>query len=147
MRGSTTTSWLAGTKGNTLDDFDQIKHLVLQQLNRCVVCHRDYAYGDITSVQRKPGVWTLMVECEQCHSRNYIAAVTNDGNPEDAMLEVRSLTQKAMRDLARHTSPDTEELVSEAPASGERVTAVDVLEMHDFLKDFDGDFSKLFRSS
>ena len=75
----------------------KLRHIVLQQLSRCVVCHREYEVSDITSVQRKPGVWTLMVECDQCHSRNYIAAVTAEGSAEDAMLEVRSLTQRAMR--------------------------------------------------
>lgn len=131
-----------------MDDFDQIKHMVLQQLSRCVVCHREYEISDITSVQRKPGVWTLMVECEQCHSRNYIAAVTADGNPEDAMLEVRSLTRRAMRsgqDTAEDEHEDT--FVSEAPPTGEKVTAGDVVDMHEFLDDFDGDFTALFRSS
>ena len=131
-----------------MDDIDHIKHMVLQQLSRCVVCHREYEITDITSVQRKPGVWTLMVECEQCHSRNYIAAVTADGNPEDAMLEVRSLTRRAL-----HTSQDSDRddqedaVVSEAPPTGEKVTAGDVVDMHQFLDDFDGDFSALFRSS
>lgn len=130
-----------------MEDFDQIKHMVLQQLNRCVVCHREYEMGDITSVQRKPGVWTLMVECEQCHSRNYIAAVTAEGNAEDAMLEVRSLTQRAMRGDGRLTDDDVEEVEAEPVAPAKPVTAGDVVDMHDFLQDFDGDFSALFRSS
>lgn len=130
-----------------MEDFDKIKHIVLQQLSRCVVCHREYEVSDITSVQRKPGVWTLMVECEQCHSRNYIAAVTAEGSAEDAMLEVRSLTQRAMRGEGRSTDEDNDEMVSEVPLAGDPVNAGDVVDMHDFLKDFDGDFSALFRSS
>lgn len=129
-----------------MEDFDQIKHMVLQQLNRCVVCHREYEVSDISSVQRKPGVWTLMVECEQCRSRNYIAAVTQDGNPEEAMFEVRSLTERAMQDSTNHTTDGEETVGSETPAASEPVSAVDILEMHDFLKDFDGDFERLFRS-
>lgn len=129
-----------------MEDFDQIKHLVLQQLNRCVVCHRHYELTDITSVQRKPGVWTLMAECEQCHSRNYIAAVTNDGSAEDAMLEVRSLTERAMQDVSLRTLHPEEILEAEVPPQGDPVSAVDVLEMHEFLADFDGDFANLFRS-
>ena len=129
-----------------MDDFDHIKHLVLQQLHRCVVCHRQYEIGDITSLQRKPGVWTLMIECEQCHSRNYLAAVTPDGDPEEAMLEVRSLTQQALREIDRHAEHDDDQIQPEAPDAGPRVTAEDVLEMHEFLRDFDGDFSTLFRA-
>ncbi|MCA9834730.1 MAG: hypothetical protein KC435_12335 [Thermomicrobiales bacterium] len=130
-----------------MDDFDHIKHIVLQQLHRCVVCHREYEIGDITSLQRKPGVWTLMVECEQCHSRNYLAAVTPDGDPEAAMLEVRSLTQQAIREIGLPRERRSGEIVPEAPASGELVTSRDVLEMHEFLQEFDGDFARLFRSS
>ena len=129
-----------------MEDFDQIKHLVLQQLNRCVVCHREYEISDISSVQRKPGVWTLMVECEQCRSRNYIAAVTQDGNAEDAMFEVKSLTERAMQDASLRTLHHGEQVESEAPPSGDPVSASDVLDMHDFLKDFDGNFERLFRS-
>lgn len=129
-----------------MEDFDQIKHMVLQQLNRCVVCHREYEVSDITSVQRKPGVWTLMVECEQCHSRNYIAAVTQDGNPEEAMFEVRSLTERAMHDTSLRNVDSDDAAETQAPEVGDPVSAVDVLEMHDFLKDFDGDFERLFRS-
>lgn len=129
-----------------MEDFDQIKHLVLRQLNRCVVCHREYEVSDISSVQRKPGVWTLMVECEQCRSRNYIAAVTQDGNPEEAMFEVRSLTERALQDVPT-TSTESED-ATETPPQGatEVVSASDVLEMHEFLKDFDGNFERLFRS-
>ena len=130
-----------------MDDFDHIKHIVLQQLHRCVLCHREYEIGDITSLQRKPGVWTLMVECEQCHSRNYLAAVTPDGDPEAAMLEVRSLTQQAIREIGLPRERRSGEIVPEAPASGELVTSRDVLEMHEFLQEFDGDFARLFRSS
>ena len=130
-----------------MEDFDQIKHIVLQQLSRCVVCHREYEVSDITSVQRKPGVWTLMVECDQCHSRNYIAAVTAEGSAEDAMLEVRSLTQRAMRGDDRSTDEESDAITSEAPLTGDRVTAGDVVDMHAFLDEFDGDFSALFRSS
>lgn len=130
-----------------MDDFDHIKHIVLQQLHRCVVCHREYEIGDITSLQRKPGVWTLMVECEQCHSRNYLAAVTPDGDPEAAMLEVRSLTQQAIREIGLTRERQSNEILPEAPDSGEPVTSKDVLEMHEFLQEFDGDFARLFRSS
>lgn len=129
-----------------MEDFDQIKHMVLQQLNRCVVCHREYEVTDISSVQRKPGVWTLMVECEQCHSRNYIAAVTQDGNPEEAMFEVRSLTERAMQDASFRNVDNADGSETEVPEAGEPVSAVDVLEMHDFLQDFDGDFERLFRT-
>lgn len=130
-----------------MDDFDQLKQMVLKQLNRCIVCHREYEITDITSVQRKPGVWTLMVECEQCHSRNYIAAVTADGTAEDAMFEVQSLTSQALREASLRTTNTNEADADHPEIHGDSVTAADVVDMHEFLKDFDGDFERLFRSS
>lgn len=135
-----------------MEDFDQIKQNLLKQLHRCVVCHRQYEEGDISSIQRRPGVWTLMIECDQCHSRNYVAAVTQNGSAEDAVLEIRKLTQDALSDVNRrilshmlpHDQPETGEKI---PADTGPVTAEDVLEMHTFLEDFDGDFASLFRSS
>lgn len=136
-----------------MDDFDRIKQQVLQQLHRCVVCHREYEEGDITSIQRRPGVWTLMVECDQCHSRNYIAAVTDGVSTEDAMLEIRQLTREVMNDVSqrfleshrpRRQRNANDEI--EQRSSSDPVTAEDVLDMHEFLEAFDGDFSALFRS-
>jgi len=134
-------------KESFMDDFDQLKYMVLQQLNRCVVCHREYEVTDITSIQRKPGVWTLMVECEQCHSRNYIAAVTADGTAEDAMIEVQSLTSQALREASLRTLGAGDIDTETDREQGEPVSAADVVDMHEFLKDFDGDFERLFRSS
>lgn len=130
-----------------MDDFDQLKHQVLKQLNRCVVCHREYEIGDITSIQRKPGVWTLMVECEQCRSRNYIAAVTADGTAADAMIEVQSLTNQALREASLRTVGPDDQSSGADKITGDPISAADVVDMHDFLKDFDGDFERLFRSS
>lgn len=134
-----------------MEEFDQIKQNLLKQLHRCVVCHREYAESDITSVQRRPGVWTLMIECDECHSRNYVAAVTQDGNAEDAVLEIRKLTQEALSEVNRriisHMLPKDQSQADEStPDFSEPVTVEDVLEMHTFLEDFDGDFAALFRS-
>ena len=63
------------------------------------------------------------------------------------MFEVRSLTERAMKEVPQHTPGSENAPEFEIPEAGEPVSAVDVLEMHDFLKDFDGDFERLFRSS
>ena len=66
----------------------------------------------------------------------------------DALLEVRSLTQRAMRAQGSTTDEDEDDTIySEAPATGHPVTASDVVDLHKFLQDFDGNFSRLFRSS
>ena len=125
-----------------MDSEVQIKRIVLNRMERCVVCHREFEADDIHVISRKPDIWTMLVECTECHARNFVAAVLNDGDPQEAQLALRRLTQDVLG-AAEDEEPD---IGSEAPATGERVTDGDVVDMHEFLQDFDGDFRSLFRA-
>jgi hypothetical protein len=131
-----------------MDPDVNIKELVLRNMHRCVVCHREYSTDDIEIISRKSDIWTMLVECEDCHARNFVAAVLNDADPQDAQLALRRLTEDAILQ-AEHTIPrqrnDTE-IFPEGPITGPPVTAGDVIDMHLFLEEFDGDFNALFRS-
>jgi hypothetical protein len=124
-----------------MDSEVQIKRIVLNRMERCIVCHREFETDDIHVISRKPDIWTMLVECTECHARNFVAAVLNDGDPQEAQLALRRLTQDALG------TPEEEEAIieTEAPMEGERVTAGDVVDMHQFLDSFDGDFRALFR--
>jgi len=126
-----------------MDSEVQIKRIVLNRMERCVVCHREFETDDIHVISRKSDIWTMLVECTECHARNFVAAVLNDGDPQEAQLALRRLTQDALG-----ASETENELLfePEAPATGERVSAGDVVDMHEFLGTFDGDFRALFRS-
>jgi hypothetical protein len=88
----------------------------------------------------------MLVECTECHARNFVAAVLNDGDPQEAQLALRRLTQDALGSTVEDEGSFIEPYVeSEAPSVGERVTAGDVVDMHEFLESFDGDFRELFR--
>jgi DNA-directed RNA polymerase subunit RPC12/RpoP len=125
-----------------MDSEVQIKRIVLNRMERCVVCHREFETDDIHVISRKSDIWTMLVECTECHARNFVAAVLNDGDPQEAQLALRRLTQDALG-----TSETENELLleSDAPATGERITAGEVVDMHEFLETFDGDFRALFR--
>ncbi|MGC4190321.1 MAG: hypothetical protein QM589_03690 [Thermomicrobiales bacterium] len=134
-----------------MDSEGQIKQIVLDRIERCAVCHREFQADDIKVISRRPDVWTMLVECDDCHARNFVAAVMNDGDPQAAQLALRRLTEEAIvrgRIDAEDDEPviDTE-LVEEAAAGPDvpSVTAGDVVDMHEFLQDFDGDFRRLFR--
>ncbi len=118
----------------------QIKKIVLNRMERCTVCHYSFAPEDIHIVSRKPDLWTMVVACNECHSRNFVAAVLGDGDPAQAQLALRKLSEQG---TVKDADPAPDE--PEAPA-GEPVTVDDVLEMHGFLKQFDGDFHRLFRA-
>lgn len=83
----------------------------------------------------------MSVECTDCHARNFVAAVLNEGDPARAELALRRLTElnERLEPIASLEEIDIEP----APA----VVATDVLDMHEFLEEFDGDFLAMFRRS
>lgn len=126
-----------------MDSEVRIKRIVLNRMERCIVCHHQFQTDDITVISREREMWTMLVECTDCHARNFVAAVLNDGDPEEAQLALRRLSERAIREL---DDPGEPESVSGAPPAGEPVTASDVVDMYEFLESFDGDFGALFTS-
>ncbi len=115
----------------------QIKRIVLDRMERCSVCHRGFETDDVHVLSRKSDMWMLMVSCSECHARNFVAAVIGDGDAEEAQLALRRLGEE-------HIGTQQEFDEEEVP-DGEPVSVDDVLEMHSFLSEFDGDFQALFR--
>ena len=91
----------------------------------CGVCGQKYEMSNIKVLDQEDGVWFLSVVCSSCGTKGLIAAVVQDG----------SIAQ-VITDLTEEEFERFEE--------GEAVAVDDVLNMHDFLKEFDGDFSRLF---
>lgn len=120
-----------------------MKRIVLDRMERCSVCHRVFSTDDIHIINRQPGMWTMMVECTDCHSRNFVAALMNDGDPGEARLALRRLSNAVSRELA---SPAREIDPADTLPAGEPVSASDVVDMHEFLREFDGDFKRLFHN-
>ena len=116
----------------------QIKRIVLNRMERCTVCHHTFEPDDIHVLSRKADMWMMVVQCTECHARNFVAAVLNDGDPTEAQLALRRLSEEGA--AAGPKSPPTT-----APA-GPPVSALDVLDMDEFLQRFDGDFQRLFRA-
>ena len=116
----------------------QIKRIVLNRMERCGICHHVFVPDDIHVLYRRSDMWMMVVECTECHARNFVAAVLGDGDPSEAQLALRRLSEQGA------------ETGIEAAESGGRtgppVSTDDVLDMHEFMKSFDGDFQRLFRS-
>jgi hypothetical protein len=117
----------------------QIKRIVLDRMDRCSVCHREYGPDDVHVLSKKPDMWMMVVQCIDCHARSFVAAVLNDGDPDEARLALRQLTVQASSEV-------NDEVIEEQP-SGSPVTPHDVLDMHEFLNDFDGNFKSLFSTN
>ena len=116
----------------------QIKRIVLDRMERCSVCHRGFEPDDVHVLSRKSDMWMLMVSCGECQARNFVAAVIGDGDAEEAQLALRRLGDEHIRARVEVES----EVEGEA---GEPISVDNVLEIHEFLKGFDGDFQALFR--
>ena len=119
----------------------QIKRIVLNRMERCSVCHREFGSDDIQVVSRRADMWMMVVTCTECHSRNFVAAVLGDGDPDEAQLALRKLSEGGSVGIA---SP---ELGEADGIGGDPVSLDDVIDMHEFLAGFDGDFTRLFRSA
>ena len=119
----------------------QIKRIVLNRMERCSVCHNEFASDDIQVVSRRDDMWMMVVTCDECHGRNFVAAVLGDGDPDEAQLALRKLSEGGRVGL------DTPQAQESAADVGPPVSVDDVIDMHEFLNGFDGDFSRLFRSS
>jgi hypothetical protein len=115
----------------------QIKRIVLDRMERCSVCHRSFEPEDVHVLSRKSDMWMLMVSCDECHARNFVAAVIGDGDAEEAQLALRRLGEEHLR--ARQGIPPEMDDIPMDPVSVD-----DVLEIHEFLQDFDGDFKTYF---
>ena len=116
----------------------QIKRIVLDRMERCSVCHRGFEPDDVHVLSRKSDMWMLMVSCGECQARNFVAAVIGDGDAEEAQLALRRLGEEHVRSRTG-IEPEDEGV------PGEPVSVDDVIEIHQFLQGFDGDFKALFR--
>lgn len=123
----------------------QIKRNILDRMDRCTVCHRDFAADDLKVVRRERGYWVVAVTCGDCHNRNLVAAVLDDGDTTEARNVLKEMSNSAGFDIS--FAPVDEDVVpiEPAPVNGPRVDAADVLDMHEFLEQFGGDFKRLFR--
>ena len=97
----------------------------LMTSTKCNACGRHYDDEDVSILGHEDELWLITVSCSACDAEYLVAAVImEEGVP------------KATTDLA-----DVEVVWLEG---GDVVTAYDKADMHDFLKEFDGDFVQLF---
>ena len=92
---------------------------------KCGVCGQRYEVDNINVLGHHEDLWFLSASCPACYARCLVAAVVKEGRVPELATDLT----KAELDSFRNAS---------------RVTTDDVLDMRNFLKGFDGDFSWLF---
>lgn len=103
------------------------EHIVKRLMTsvKCNNCGRNYHMRDIKVIGNHEEIWFLQVYCPSCHGRYLITAVID----QEKKLELVS---------------DLTEFEFSKFKNSMALNADDVLDMHAFLKEFDGDFSRLF---
>ncbi len=92
---------------------------------KCGVCGQRYAVGSVSILGHCEDLWYLKALCSACRTQSLVAVVIK----EDGLLEPVTDLTEAELDRFRDIGV---------------LTADDVLDTHNFLKDFNGEFSQLF---
>jgi hypothetical protein len=110
---------------------ERIKRLILAAVPRCGACQRSYAVTDFAVVGHREHLWMITVQCAGCQHQGFITAVV-----EGHGIEERHTPQASRAEFFTEERPSTAHPIP--------VTVDDLLDLHDFLDEFDGDFAGLF---
>jgi hypothetical protein len=92
---------------------------------KCGVCGQRYESANVSVLGRQEDLWFLKVFCSACHTQYLVAAVIKKGRAPEVITDLTRVEVNKFK-------------------SAGGLTADEVLDMHNFLKTFDGDFSQLF---
>ena len=92
---------------------------------KCTVCGQHYEINNVRVLGNDGDLWFLGVFCPACHTRCAVAVVVKQGCLPEVVTDLTEVELDKFRNVSE-------------------LTMEDVLDMHSFLKDFDGDFSRLF---
>ena len=92
---------------------------------KCGVCGQHYKVDNVNVLGHQEDFWFLATICSACHTWCLVATVIREGKVPELITDLTEAELDSFRN------------------AGE-LTADEVLDMHNFLKDFGGDFSQLF---
>ncbi|MFC1942219.1 hypothetical protein ACFLWU_03265 [Chloroflexota bacterium] len=93
---------------------------------KCASCGQHYEEDNINIIEQNEDLWFLSVLCSSCHVKCLVAAIIREDE------SVKLITDLTEAELDKFRNVDS-------------VKLNDMLDMHNFLRDFDGDFPRLFR--
>jgi len=106
-----------------LVDKDFIRRLMAS--TKCRLCGQRYDVNNIKVFGHQKDLWLVALSCSACHTR-YLAVINIE---EDMMPNIIT---------------DLTEVEQDKFSNLDGLSADDVLDVHSFLKDFNGDLSQLF---
>jgi len=117
---------------------NQIRQLIknLQIIMRCPKCGKKYNLEEIFLKGYSGDTYFLQLNCSNCRTP-VSATIAITGN----MAEIAKANVGKIQDLTGPLQQRTEE---QAKTQKTKITTDDIIEMHQFLKEFQGNFSNLF---
>ena len=92
---------------------------------KCNVCGQHYEVDNVKVLSHRKDLWFLNVSCSACQTQCLVTAAIKEGK---APRVINDLTEAELDKFKEMNQLTTDE----------------VLDIHNFLKGFDGDFSRLF---
>ncbi len=92
---------------------------------KCSVCGQRYEVDNVKVLDHQEDLWFLNVFCSACQTQCLVAAVVKEGKAPKVTTDLTEAEWDKFKKM-------------------DKLTADEVLDMHSFLKGFDGDFSQLF---
>ncbi len=92
---------------------------------KCGICSQRYEDQNVRVLGHYGDLWFLSVYCSICRSQGLVAAVIREGQLPQVITDLTEAEFGKFREM---------DVVSDD----------DLLDIHNFLKDFDGDFSYIF---
>ena len=93
---------------------------------KCGSCGKHYEVDHIEIIEHKEEMWFLRVFCSSCQSKCLVAGIIREDGESEFVTDLTPDELKKFKKI-------------------ENISEDDLLNMHDFLKDFDGDFPHVFR--
>ncbi len=110
---------------------ERIKRLILAAVSRCSACRRSYTLTDFAILGHREHLWMVTVICAECHHQGFVTAIIQGRPTPSAKAAQTALLELSPAERARF-------------AIATPVATDDLLDLHLFLDEFDGDFAGLF---
>ena len=103
------------------------EHFIRKLLSsvKCSSCGNQFGTNDINVIKHQDDTWFLNIYCPSCGKQSLVVAIIK-----------KDKTTEIVSNVSDSGSPEY--------AHASTVSVDDMLDIHNFLKDFDGDFAGLF---
>ena len=114
---------MATASGESYGKREVVKHLIASI--PCTVCQHRYEPDDVRIVEHDGEVWIMAVTCDHCGTQGLVFAIIQEAEKPEIVNELASQEWARFREMPQ-------------------IDADDLLDVHEFLRDFEGDFVSLF---